>query len=90
MTTPDTTAEKRREALLFKLLKTPPQPRPKRERGKKSLLGLAPRAPAQKSLSFLLGRDWLHEVVDREAACPWHRLAIRRHAPRPTLRGCCA
>jgi hypothetical protein len=27
-------ADQRRDALLLKLLKTPPQPRPKRERGK--------------------------------------------------------
>ncbi len=34
MTTPDEAAEKRRDELLVNLLKTPPQPRPKREREK--------------------------------------------------------
>ncbi len=48
----DYTAEKatqRRDALLLKLLKTPPQPRPKRERGKKKPTRTrAPRASAKK------------------------------------------
>ncbi len=41
--------QQRRDALLLKLLKTPPQPRPKRERGKKkSTRTRASRASAKK------------------------------------------
>lgn len=42
------TSDQRRDALLLKLLKTPPQPRPKRERGAKptSKSGKSPKRKA--------------------------------------------
>lgn len=46
---PDQETAKRRDELLRRLLHTPPQPRPKRTRGKKKLTRTrAPRASAKK------------------------------------------
>ena len=70
----------RRDALLLRLLKTPPQPRPKRERGKESLLGLAASAPAQESAGFLLDSLGLSQAVDTEASCPSRRATVPRRA----------
>ena len=67
--------EQRRDKLLQRLLKTPPQPRPKRERdkGKPRLVGLAASAPSQESASLLLRRARFRQAVDTEAACPLRR-----------------
>ena len=78
----DDQVAQRMDALLLKLLKTPPQSRAelaeqvRRAKGRR-LLGFAAIAPAQESAEALLSRSRLGEAVGTGAACPLLRRSRR-------------